>query len=548
MSSASNSHHSTSNSHRSASNVNDVIEAVVCHQDDLPEEGMKSFDIEGGQVLLVNQKGVLSAIGTKCTHSGAPLETGALCEGRIRCPWHGACFDAVTGDIEDYPGLDSLPKYEVNIEDDGNVKVRASRALLATEKRVKPMASRDPENESTFVVIGGGAAGATCVEKLRQEGFTGRLVLVSQENLIPYNRPKLSKAMDLTADKISLRTHQFYESADIELRLGTAAVSVDTVSSKVHLSNNEELTFDKLFIATGGKPRRLSVPGGYLSGVFVVRSPDDANAVAADAAGKKVVVVGSSFIGMEVAAYLASNNRAESVTVIGSTSVPYENSLGVELGGRIQQFFEEQGVKFITAGVTEIVGDGGKITSVSLDNDETVEADMVVAGVGVVPDTDFLSGSGITLNERGYVEVDGFLETNVPNIYCGGDIVSFPLHLRDGAHVSIGHWQVALGHGAYAARNMLGQGAPVRSVPFFWTVFFGKSLRYTGHGKYDEVIITGDLENLSFMAYYVEGDRVVALATLGKDPAAAKYAEMLNQGQFLTKSEVEEDGEVALKL
>ncbi|XP_064089762.1 apoptosis-inducing factor 3-like isoform X2 [Macrobrachium nipponense] len=528
-------------------NSNDVIEAVVCRQDDLPEEGMKSFDIEGGKVLLVNQKGFLSAIGTKCTHSGAPLETGALCEGRIRCPWHGACFDAVTGDIEDYPGLDSLPKYEVNVED-GNVKVRASRALLAADKRVKPMANRDPENETTFVIIGGGAAGATCIEKLRQEGFTGRLVLVSQENLLPYNRPKLSKAMDLTADKISLRTQQFYESADIELRLGTAAVSVDTVSSKVQLSNNEELTFDKLFIATGGKPRRLGVPGGYLSGVFVVRSPDDANAVAADAAGKKVVVVGSSFIGMEVASYLASNDHAESVTVIGSTSVPYENSLGVEVGGRIQQLFEEQGVKFITAGVTEIVGDGGKITGVSLDNEETIEADMVVTGVGVVPDTDFLSGSGITRNERGYVEVNEFLETSVPNIYCGGDIVSFPLLLHDGALVSIGHWQVALGHGAYAARNMLGQGVPLRSVPFFWTVFFGKSLRYTGHGKYDEVIITGDLENLSFMAYYVEGDRVVALATLGKDPAAAKYAELLNQGQFLTKSQVEEDGEVALKL
>ncbi|XP_068249916.1 apoptosis-inducing factor 3-like isoform X1 [Palaemon carinicauda] len=532
----------------SASNANDMVEAVVCHQNDLPEEGMKSFDIEGGKVLLVNQKGFLSAVGSKCSHYGAPLEKGVLCEGRIRCPWHGACFDAVTGDIEDYPGLDSLPKYEVSIEEDGNVKVRASKALLTADKRIKTMAKRDPENESVFLIIGGGAAGASCVEKLRQEGFTGRVILVSQENVLPYDRPKLSKAMDLTADKISLRTQQFYESADIELRLGTGAVSIDTVASKVHLSNNEEITFDKLFIATGGKPRRLTVPGGYLSGVFVVRAPEDANSVAADAAGKNVVVVGSSFIGMEVASYLSSDNRAESVTVIGNTSVPFENSLGVEVGSRIRQMFEEQGVKFLNAGVMEIVGDGGKLTGVLLDNEEKIEADIVVTGIGVVPETDFLSGSSIERNENGYVEVNEFLETSVPNIYCGGDIALFPLFLHDGARVAIGHWQVALGHGAYAARNMMGQGVPVRSVPFFWSVLYGKSLRYTGHGRYDEVLISGSLDNLSFIAYYINDDRVVALASLGKDPAAAKYAESLNKGEFLTKSQVLEDGDIALKL
>lgn len=526
----------------------DIIEAFVCHKDELPEEGMKSFDIEGGKVLLVNQKGVLSAIGTKCSHYGAPLEKGALCNGRIRCPWHGACFNIDTGDIEDFPGLDSIPKYEVSVEG-GNVKVRASQSLLAADKRMKPMAKRDPENDVVFIVVGGGAAGATCVERLRQEGFTGQIIMVCREKHLPYDRPKLSKAMDLTFDKITLRSQQFYQSGDIELRMGTRAELVDAVEAKVHLSNKEVIPYDKLFLATGGRPRRLPVPGVNLAGVYVVRTPEDANAIATAATGKHTIIVGTSFIGMEAAAYLVSNNRAESVTIIGHTSVPFENSLGEVVGKRIQEMFEEQGAKFInSASVTKFVGEEGKLTGVKIDNGETIEANVAVMGVGVVPDTEFLYNSKIYRDDRGYVPVNEYLETNYPDVYCGGDIASFPLFLHDGDSVAIGHWQVAHNHGATAARNMLGQKVVVRSVPFFWTVLFGKSLRYTGHGKYDDVVISGDLDGLAFIAYYCQGDRVVALASLGKDPAAAKYAEMLQQGNFLTKDQIADDGDIALKL
>ncbi|XP_045125782.1 apoptosis-inducing factor 3-like isoform X1 [Portunus trituberculatus] len=528
--------------------IGDLVEGVICQEDDLPKDGMKSFEFNGEKVLVVHHKGQLSAIGSKCSHYGAPLEKGTLCEGRVRCPWHGACFNVATGDIEDFPGLDSIPKYDIEVAE-GQVKVRASKTLLINGKRTKAMAKRDPNNNSSFVIIGGGGAGASCAEALRQEGFTGRVILITQESQLPYDRPKLSKAMDIAPEKILLRSESFYESGDIEVLMGVSAEGVNTEEKMIHLSTGDTVAYEKLFIATGGKPRRLGIAGDQLPNVWVVRSPQDANAVAAAAAQKRVVVVGTSFIGMEVAAFLSSNDRAASVTVIGNTSVPFEYSLGHDVGQRIQEMFEEKGVKFIAkSGVVGISEDEGKASGVTLDSGETVEADVVVLGVGVVPNTEFLETSSIPRNQRGYIPVNEHLETSIPGVFCGGDIAAFPLFIEGGEEVSIGHWQVALGHGHTAALNMTGQNVAVKSVPFFWTVLYGKSLRYTGYGKYDNVIIGGDLENLSFIAYYCRGDKVVSLASLGKDPAAANYAEMLQQGKFLTKQQVVDDGEIALKL
>lgn len=531
-----------------SSGEQEVVEGVICQEDELPKEGMKAFELDGQKVLVVHHQGQLSAIGSKCSHYGAPLEKGSLCEGRVRCPFHGACFSVTTGDIEDFPGLDSIPTYDIEVAE-GQVKVRAKKSLLTSGKRIKTMAKRDPENPASYVIIGGGGAGASCAETLRQEGFTGRVILINQESNLPYDRPKLSKLMDSTPDKLKLRSEDFYEDGDIEVLLGVSADGVSTEEKVVHLSTGDKVSYDKLFIATGGKPRRLDIPGGQLPEVFVVRSPEDANAVAAAAAQKRVVVVGTSFIGMEAAAYMASNDRAASVTVIGSSSVPFENSLGQVVGKRIQEMFEEKGVKFVNqAGVVEFTETDGKLSGVSLNSGETVEADMVVLGVGVVPNTEFLASSSIPRNERGYIPVTETLETSVPGVFCGGDIAAYPLFLEDGEQVAIGHWQVALGHGHTAALNMTGQSVPFKSVPFFWTMFLGKSIRYTGYGKYDDVIIGGDLDSLSFIAYYCRGEKVVAVASLGRDPAAANYADMLQQGKSLTKQEVLDDGEIALKL
>jgi len=517
----------------------ETVDTVVCKEEELPEEGLKTFDIEGGRVLLVRHKGKVSALGTKCSHYGAPLEKGTLCNGRVRCPWHGACFNVETGDIEDFPGLDSIPSYEVHIND-GEVRIKGSRALLTANKRTRNMVKRDPENNTTFVVVGGGGCGASAVETLRSEGFTGRLLMITNENYIPYDRPKLSKVMDFSAEKLALRSEKFYKEFDIEILLGTSLDGINTEKKELYLSTGEKESYDKVLIATGGSPRKLGCSGEELQGVFYVRSPEDSNAINNAATEKNVVVVGTSFIGMETAGFLA--DKATSVTVIGMTNAPFERSLGSAIGARIQSFFEEKGVKFINnAAVSEILGNDGNVSEVKINNGDVLQADVVVVGVGVLPCTNFLKGTNVGITQRGFVPVNEYMETNIPDVYCGGDIASFPLFLQENNLVNIGHWQIAHKHGNTAALNMIGRQQKIHTVPFFWTVLFGKSLRYTGFGTFDDVIISGDLENLSFIAYYCSGSRVVAVASLMKDPAAANYAEMLLQERWLTKDQVLED-------
>lgn len=214
---------------------------------------MQTFDLGDSKVLIVKQNGKISAIGTKCSHNDAPLVTGALGEGRIRCSWHGACFSVATGDIEDFPGLDSIPCYKVRVEK-GQVFVRAKKSELQSNKRTLPMAKRDLHDSRVFVVIGGGPSGATSVENLRVEGFTGRIILLCSENVLPYDRVKLSKAFD--AEPALLRSQQFYDDNHIEVMCGVAATSLNTQDKVISTSKGDNIKYDKVFIATGSSARR----------------------------------------------------------------------------------------------------------------------------------------------------------------------------------------------------------------------------------------------------------------------------------------------------
>ncbi|KAF2357821.1 FAD/NAD(P)-binding domain [Trinorchestia longiramus] len=513
---------------------------------------MKSFQLGEGEVLMVRRAGTVTAVGSKCTHYGAPLEKGALGpEGTIRCPWHGACFNSVTGDIEDFPGLDSLPCYKVSLEPkeggDRRVKVRARPSQLLAKKRVQPLATKNPDNGLTIVVVGGGAAGNSCVEGLRQEGFTGRVVMVCGESALPYDRPKISKNLIASVESLALRTKEFYEMGDIELITGNPVLSLNSANKKLLLKDGKSLSYDHLFLATGGRPITLREPGSELPGVLTLRTPADGLAILQQTNVQHVVIVGTSFIGMEVASHLMTLGKCASVSVVGRGSVPYERSLGTVVGRRLQQFLEEQGVTFyMNDGIAEIVG-RERVEQVVLKNGAHLEAGIVICGIGVQPATDFLEGSEVQLDDRGYVVVDQFLRTSVGSVYSGGDIAVFPLQyggaVRDD-RAQAGHWQIAQYHGHVAAHNLLSSLTntrlrPVNTVPMFWTVLQGKSLRYAGYGKsFDDVIVTGDLEGLSFLAYYLKNDSVVALASLGKDPAVARFAEHFRNGGTLTRQQV----------
>lgn len=503
---------------------------------------MKQYSLdEDSKILLIKQNGELSAIGNKCSHYGALLSTGALGEGRVRCPWHGACFNIKTGDIEDFPGQDSIPCYKVDVVQ-GQVRVRAKKSDLIANKRLKEMVQRDASNEQCFVVIGGGPSGGIAVETLRQEGFTGRIVLVCKEDYLPYDRIKVSKAMDFDIHKTEYRTLAFYEEYGIEAMTGVEATKVDSVNKTVTLSNGYIIKWDKLYIATGSKASKAPVPGADLKNVLTMRDyVDSAYVTSLITPAKHVVCLGLSFVGLESAAYLV--NKVEKVTVVGRDTVPLRHSFGPEIGARVQQMFEEKGIEFkLGNGIKRCIETNGVVSAVELNNGEVLKCDICIMGVGSSFYTKFLENSGIKVNKNGSVDTNEYLQTNIPDIYVGGDIANAPVYSLGQKRTTIGHYPLAQYHGRMAAINMAGRPTAIKAVPYFWTVLFGKSFRYTGNGVPHETQIIGSVEDLKYVAidYDKEGN-VLGMSSCQRDPVVSQFAEYLALGKRLNKADIAAD-------
>jgi len=514
----------------------EVVEGVVCQSDQVVEGQMKEVEMDGYKILLIREKGELRALSALCTHYGAPLIKGAYDGGgSIRCPWHGACFNTKTGDIEDFPGLDSLACHNVE-ERSGQIVVMADKRELVNGRRLQMPVEVLENADVRVVVVGGGAAGHTAVETLRQEGYAGAITLVTREQHLPYDRPKLSKNLAVKAEQISLRKAGWYEKAKIDVMKGTEVVRVDTENKVVFFDNGDALKYSKLLLATGGEPRKLGVPGEDMEGVTTLRNITQANMIHKEAAKKHVVIIGTSFIGMEVAAALVET--AASVTVIGRDPVPFLGSLGEEVGKFMLDLHRKKGVQFcLEEDVKEFIGSNGALENVILKSDRTLKADLAVVGVGVVPATEpFKDISGINIDKRGYIPVDSKMTTSVSSIFAAGDIVSFPLLTYGEERVTIGHWGLAMYLGRVAALNMMGKERDAHTVPFFWTVQFGLSLRYAGLGSgWDSVIF--QQEEGKLLAMYCKGEVVCAVATLGRDPVAATFANLVKAGGVLKKAE-----------
>ncbi|XP_029923065.1 apoptosis inducing factor mitochondria associated 4 [Myripristis murdjan] len=516
------------------------VTGLVCQEADLKDGQMKEVTVEDQKVLLVRTSGQYSAVGSQCTHYNAPLVKGALVGGRVRCPFHGACFNVKTGDIEEYPGLDCLPSYKVKVED-GKVYVSINKKSLKVTRRVKEMCSVVPGIKHTILLIGGGPASLVCAETLRQHCYQGRIVMVTKDTLPPFDKPKLSKAMNLDSDDILLRSSDFFQQCGIEVWTKKEAVSVNPSEKVVKLSDGSLQHYDQLLISTGCRARPLSCPGWDLMGVKLLQSHEDAKEIHRSCLGQKAVIIGASFIGMEVASYLS--DKAASVAMVGTTEYPYERSLGSDIGKMTMKMLEEHNVKFyMSDSVTEIRGENGKVKAVVLKSGAVLEADAVIAGIGVLPNSDFLVGSQVELDSRKAVIVDKFMRTNMPDVFSAGDVTSFPLTIRGDQRVNIGHWQMSQAHGRVAALNMLQKPTKIESVPFFWTVLLGKSIRYTGYGNgYTEIIFKGKVEERKFLAFYIKDEVVVAAASLMFDPAVSRLAEMMATGQIITKAQAQAD-------
>jgi apoptosis-inducing factor 3 len=471
---------------------------------DLAEGGMILGHVAGDAVLLARSGGKLFAIGAECTHYHGPLSEGALVGDTVRCPWHHACFSLRTGEALRAPALNPVACWQVE-EREGRIYVREK-----LDPTPRPARTTRPES---IVIVGGGAAGNAAAEMLRREGYAGPVTMLSADDAGPYDRPNLSKdylAGNAPEEWIPLRPPEFYAEQGIELKLGARAAAIDTKGREIRLADGGRHHFGALLLATGAAPVRLNLPGSDLPHVHYLRTLADSRAlVAAAIAARRAVVIGASFIGLEVAAALRS--RGLEVHVVAPETHPMEKVLGREVGDLVRKVHEERGVVF-HLGTTPASFDRSHVT---LQSGERLDADFVVIGVGVRPETALAEQAGIAV-ERG-VTVDTYLETSIPGIWAVGDIARWPDRLT-GEKIRIEHWVVAERQGQTAARNMLGARERFDAVPFFWTQQHDLGLCYVGHAeKWDRIEIDGSLAAKDCTVSYVQGGRKLAVVTIGRD-------------------------------
>src|SRR6185312_7705163 len=458
----------------------------------------------GEAVLLVQQGDEVFAVGATCTHYGGPLAEGRVGERTVRCPWHHACFDLRTGAALRAPALNPLPCYDVE---------RAGGTIRVGARRGEPVSLRREYAVRTVAIVGAGAAGESAAEALRREGYDGEILLFGADESPPVDRPNLSKdylAGNAPEEWIPLRQPSFFGEQKIALSLGARVAAIDPAAKRLTLADRREVSWDALLLATGADPIRPPLPGADKPHVHTLRTLGDCRAIIAAAArAQRAVVIGASFIGMEVAASLRTRNL--SVDVVAPETVPFAHTMGPEIGSVLKGAHEKNGVRFHLGEKVAAIEDDG----VRLASGARLPADLVVLGVGVRPNLELAQAAGLTV-DRGVV-VDDRLRTSAPGVFAAGDIARFP-YGPTGGSVRIEHWVVAQRMGKVAALNILGRDTPYSSPPFFWSTQWDVTVSYVGHAeKWDRIDVSGDLAARDATVAYRLGGRTLAVATLGRD-------------------------------
>lgn len=478
----------------------------------LAEGGRVAGRVGDDPVVLARVGGRCFAVGGKCPHYGAPLADGLVVGDTIRCPWHHAAFDLRTADLERPPALDDLPCWNVE-ENDGQIRV-TSRA----ERPATPSHRARPSRPESVVIVGAGAAGIVAADTLRREGYAGRITIVDGDRDAPVDRPNLSKdylAGSAPEEWVSLRPPDFFRERSIDALIGRRASALDLSNRRLKLDDGAELAFGALLLATGASPVQLSLTASERLPLRTLRSLADSRAIIADAdragPGGRAVVIGASFIGLEVAASLRARNLE--VHVVAPEARPLERILGSELSRLVQAIHEEHGVIF-HLGNKPVAIDGDQVI---LDTGERLTAHVAVAGVGVRPNVELAERAALPL-DRGVI-VDEYLETRVRGVFAAGDVARYP-DARSGMPVRIEHWVAAERQGQAAARNILGARERFSAVPFFWSAHYDLTLNYLGHAEsWDAIDIDGDLVARDAAVSFRAGGRTLAMVTVGRDRA-----------------------------
>jgi apoptosis-inducing factor 3 len=483
--------------------------------DDLADGGMIGGHVGEEPVLLARRGDEFFAIGSSCSHYGGPLADGLVVADTVRCPWHHARFSLRTGEAVAAPAFNPVSCWRVQ-KRDGKAWVREK--IEPTEQRSAAKGHSASENAERVVIVGGGAAAFATAEMLRREGFAGSVTLLSADDAAPYDRPNCSKdylAGNAPEDWIPLKPPEFYREHAIEIALGTDVTGIDIKAHQVAIAGGRNVAFDKLVLATGAEPIRLDIPGANEPHVHTLRSLGDARAIIAHAKqAQRVVVVGASFIGLEVAASLRA--RELEVHVVAPERRPMERVLGREFGDFIRELHEEHGVVFhLEETVTAIEG-----KNVRLKGGKTLPADLVIVGIGVRPRIQLAEQAGLTI-DRGVV-VNAYLETSAPGIYAAGDIARWP-DPHSGEPLRIEHWVVAERQGQTVARNILGRRERFADVPFFWSQHYDLPINYVGHAeKWDALEIEGDIKARDCVVRYRRDGKLLAVASIYRDVDSLK--------------------------
>ena len=470
----------------------------------LTDGGMIAGHVGEDEVLLARTGNEYFAVGARCTHYKGRLARGLIVGDTVRCPLHHACFSLRTGEALCAPAFDSIKRWRVEVAGD--------RAFVRDTLTDVPTVRKPQSPPESILIIGGGAAGSSAADMIRREGYEGPVTIVSADPDLPVDRPNLSKdylAGDAQEDWLPIWSKENYDDRKIELVLGRRATTLDTKSRTVGFDDGSKRSYGALLIATGADPVQLPIAGSPQIPVFYLRTTSDARAIIGKAEGaRRALVIGASFIGLEVSASL--RKRGIEVDVVAPDTLPLERVMGPEIGRFVQSMHESNGVRFhLGQTVASVNG-----RSIALSGGEQLDADFIVVGVGVRPALALAEAGGLAIDKG--ITVNEYFETSAPNVFAAGDNARWP-DPHTGRNIRVEHWVVAQRQAQTAARNMLGRREKFDAVPFFWSRHYDISIQYVGHAEqWDKIDIDGSPAEKNCRVTYSLGGKKLAVATIGR--------------------------------